>query len=255
MIDIHCHILPSLDDGANDEKIALQMAKEAVNSGIQTVIATPHHKNRTYENDKATIQTQVTQFNQLLKKHDISLEVLPGQEVRVFGELLADYHKSEIQTLNDSKYLLLELPSDHVPQYTKQLIFDLQQAGLIPVIAHPERNRDLYTEPNRLYEFIRQGALAQVTAGSLTGVFGKEIQRVSQQMVEHNLVHFIASDAHNLKTRNFTALKEAFDSLDNEDPLMANQFKENAHYLVKNENINQNEPMEIVKKKRFFGLF
>ena len=255
MIDIHNHILPSLDDGAVDEAIALDMAKEAVASGIQTVIATPHHKNRTYENDKVTIQTEVTQFNQLLKEHAIALDVLPGQEVRIFGELLADFNQGEIQTLNDSKYLLLELPSDHVPQYTKQLIFDMQQAGLIPVIAHPERNRDLYTEPNQLYDFIRQGALAQVTAGSLTGVFGKEIQRVSMQMIEHNLIHFIASDAHNVKTRNFTTLKEAFDLFDNEDPLITDLFKENAHYLIKNENINQNEPMKIAKKKRFFGLF
>lgn len=255
MIDIHCHILPSLDDGAFDETTALQMAQEAVASGIQTVIATPHHKNRTYENDKATIQREVTQFKQVLKEHAIALDVLPGQEVRIFGELLADFNQGEIQTLNDSKYLLLELPSDHVPQYTKQLIFDMQQAGLIPVIAHPERNRDLYTEPNQLYDFIRQGALAQVTAGSLTGVFGKEIQRVSMQMIQHHLIHFIASDAHNVKTRNFTSLKEAYDLLDSEDPFISDQFKENAQYLLNNENINQNEPMKIAKKKRFFGLF
>src|SRR5699024_5362366 len=131
------------------------------------------------------IQKDVLRLNQLFEETNIPLDVLAGQEVRIFGEIVEDFEKGEIQTLNDSKYLLLEFPSDSVPQYAEQLIFDIQRAGMTPVIAHPERNRDLYTDPNRLYELISQGALAQLTSGSLSGVFGKEINQVSHQMLEH----------------------------------------------------------------------
>lgn len=255
MIDIHCHILPGIDDGAKHEAEAIKMAQEAADSGIKTLIATPHHKNRTYDNEKASIIEAVKQLNTLFDASAIPLNVLSGQEVRVFGELVEDFHKGEIQTLNESKYLLLELPSDSVPHYTEQLIFDIQRAGLIPIIAHPERNRDLYADPNRLYELVSQGALAQVTAGSLTGVFGKEIKKVALQMLEHNLIHFIASDAHNLKSRNFASLKDGYQVVQEQDALMAYSLKENAELLINNQNINQNEPLRIKKKKKFFGLF
>jgi len=256
MIDIHCHVLPGIDDGAKDEADAIAMAQQAVNSGISTVIATPHHKNRTYENEKSFIQKDVLRLNQLFEESNIPLDVLAGQEVRIFGEIVEDFEKGEIQTLNDSKYLLLEFPSDSVPQYAEQLIFDIQRAGMTPVIAHPERNRDLYTDPNRLYELISQGALAQLTSGSLSGVFGKEINQVSHQMLEHNLVHFIASDAHNVDTRNFETLKEAYDVIKQSyGAIIQYSLEENAQYLIHNENINQNEPMRIQKKKKFFGLF
>lgn len=256
MIDIHCHILPDIDDGAKDEIQAIEMAKEAVNSGIKTVIATPHHKNRTYDNEKSFIIKQVELLNEMFKESNIPLDVLPGQEVRIFGELIHDFEKGEIQTLNDSKYLLLELPSDHMPQYTENLIFDIQRAGLTPIIAHPERNRDIYADPNLLHGLVSRGALAQLTAGSLTGVFGKEIKKVSLQMIEHNLIHFIASDAHNINARNFGTLSEGYAVIKEEyGTMMQYNLEENAQYLMHNENINKNEPLLIQKKKRFFGLF
>jgi len=256
MIDIHCHVLPGIDDGAQDETDAIQMAQQAVNSGIQTVIATPHHKNRVYDNEKAFIEKDVKRLNELFTESNIPLDVLPGQEVRIFGELLEDFEKGEIQTLNNSKYLLLEFPSDSIPAYTEQMIFNIQRAGIIPVIAHPERNRDLYTNPNRLYELISQGALGQLTAGSLTNQFGKEINQVSRQMLEANLIHFIATDAHNTSSRNFETLKAAYDVIKKDyGAITQYSLEENAKYLMYNENINQNEPLMIKKKKRFFGLF
>ncbi len=256
MIDIHNHILPGVDDGAKNETQAVEMAQQAVNSGIKTVIATPHHKNRTYDNEKSFVKEDVRRLNALFEELFIQLDVLPGQEVRIFGELVEDFEKGEIQTLNDSKYLLLEFPSDRVPQYTEQLIFDIQRAGMTPIIAHPERNRDLYADPNKLYELVSQGALAQLTAGSLTGVFGKEIKNVSFQMLEHNLIHFIASDAHNLNPRSFETLKESYDVISKKyGANMQYSLEENAQFLIRNENINQNEPLILQKPKKFFGLF
>lgn len=256
MIDIHTHILPGIDDGATNEDSAIAMAQQAVNSGINTVIATPHHKNRMYDNEKSFIEKDVTRLNALFKTHNVPLDVKAGQEVRIFGEIVEDYKKGEIQTLNDSKYLLLEFPSDEVPHYTEQLIFDIQRAGMTPIIAHPERNRDLYRDPNKLYELVSQGALAQLTSGSLTGEFGKEIRKVSHDMLKHNLIHFIASDAHNTDTRSFTTLRDAYDIIKQTyGAIVQYNLEENAQYLIYNENINQNEPLRIQKKNKFFGLF
>ena len=255
MIDIHCHILPGIDDGAQTEAETIAMGKQAIKNGIHTVIATPHHKNRTFDNYKEEIVTQVKFLNELYKKSNIELIVLPGQEVRIYGELIEDIQNGDIQSLNDSKYLLIEFPSDQIPRYTEQLFFDIQREGIIPVIAHPERNRDIYTNPNRLYELVRLGALAQLTSGSLTGVFGKEIKEVSYQLLDSNLIHFIASDAHDTKIRKFT-LNEAYNIVQERYGIgMRYSIEENAKYLIMNENINKLEPQRIQKRKKLFGLF
>ena len=143
MIDIHCHILPHTDDGAETEETAIEMAKEAVDKGISAVIATPHHQNNRYLNPKHDIINKVEKLQCLFKENDIPLQVLPGQEVRIYGELLEDIEKGEIVTLNHSSYLLIELPFDSVPFYAKGLLTDLLAMGITPVIAHPERNREL----------------------------------------------------------------------------------------------------------------
>lgn len=175
MIDLHCHILSGIDDGALNDEISLKMAQEAVLEGIHTIVATPHHQNSRYLNEKKDIVQYVQKLNVLLKQEKVPLTILPGQEVRLYGEILEDYRAGEILTLNDTgKYLFIEFPSSQVPHYAEQLLFDIQSKGLIPIIVHPERNSRLLEEPDLLYKFITNGALAQVTAGSLTGRFGKK---------------------------------------------------------------------------------
>src|SRR5699024_4464081 len=144
----------------------------------------------------------------LIAAHDIPLTVLYGQEVRIYGELLADIDAGKIQTLHNTRYLLVELPFENVPLYTEKLIYDLQMKGIIPIIAHPERNAELRAKPGKMYDLVLKGALTQVTAGSLLGHFGKEAEAFSHDLIEHNLTHFVASDAHDIDKRPFT-LKEA----------------------------------------------
>lgn len=111
--------------------------------------------------------------------------------------------KKQLHTLAHSNYLLLELPSNHIPKYTKDIIYSLLTAGITPIIAHPERNRVITENPSHLEQIIREGALAQITAGSLAGLFGKAIQKLSIKFVRSNLVHTYGSDVHNLSTRPF----------------------------------------------------
>lgn len=254
MIDIHSHILPGIDDGAKTEADSIAMAKAAVNEGISAIVATPHHLNGSFNNTRENILTYTIIINNLFEQENIPLKVIPGQETRINGDMIADLEKGELLTINHSKYLFVELPSNHVPQYTGQMLFDIQVAGYIPVIVHPERNSELIEHPNRLYEFIRKGALSQVTAGSVIGKFGKEIQKVSHQLIQANLTHFIASDAHNTTTRGFW-MQEAFEEVkDKYGTDLHYLFLENSQLMVDQMNVNRLEPM-MVKKKKFLGLF
>lgn len=255
MIDIHSHILPGLDDGAKTVQDSIDMANKAVSEGIHTIIATPHHRNGKYDNLKSDILPLVSELNETFAQENINLNVLPGQECRIFGEILEDYEKGEILTLNkDSQYLFIEFPSSSVPRYAERLLYDIQVKGLTPVIVHPERNAELIERPDKLYKLVKNGAATQVTASSLTGYFGKNIQKFSQQMIQANLTHFIASDAHNIHNRTFK-MEEAMDYIEKKYGIdMVYYFTENAEMLVDGKTIYKEIP-ELIKKKKFLGIF
>ncbi|NHC42860.1 tyrosine protein phosphatase [Bacillus sp. MM2020_1] len=250
MIDIHCHILPGIDDGAKTVEDSLTMAGEAAKEGIHKIIATPHLNNQ-YDNRKESILAKVAELNQALKESNIDVTILPGQEPRIYGEILSDIEKGDIQTLNNSQYLFIEFPSNHVPRYTEKLLFDLQVKGLTPIIVHPERNSELIERPEVLYRLVEKGALTQVTASSLCGYFGKKIKAFSIQLVEANLTHFIASDAHNIINRSFK-MEEALNLIDSK---FGNDyvylFQENAELLIAGRNVIKEMPVQIKKKKKF----
>ncbi|WP_170007330.1 tyrosine-protein phosphatase [Bacillus fonticola] len=254
MIDIHCHILPRIDDGPKTLFDSLNMAKAAVRDGIHTVIATPHHST-TYYNAKADILHYVQDLNDALQEENIDLKVRPGQETRIYGELVEDLKKGDILPLNEtSSYLFIEFPSSGVPLYADKLLYDIQVAGLTPVIVHPERNAELIERPGKLYQLVKNGAATQITAGSLVGDFGKKISQFSQQIIEANLTHFIASDAHNTTNRPFK-MAEAMNFVEKKYGVdMLYYFTENAELLLEDSSIIQEVPQRIAKKK-FLGIF
>ncbi|OIK10587.1 tyrosine protein phosphatase [Bacillus sp. MUM 116] len=250
MIDLHCHILPGIDDGAKSVEDSVAMAMEAAKEGIHTIIATPHF-NSQYDNRKPQILTKVEELNLVLQEKGIDVKILPGQEPRIYGEILEDFQQNQIQTLNDSSYLFIEFPSNHVPRYAERLLFDLQMQGLTPIIVHPERNSELMERPELLYQFVEKGALTQVTASSVAGYFGKKIKEFSNQLIEANLTHFIASDAHNITSRSFK-MEEAFDLIQSKFGMdQVYLFKENAELLVNGEIVFKEFPEQIKKKKKF----
>ncbi|OIJ11256.1 tyrosine protein phosphatase [Anaerobacillus alkalilacustris] len=255
MIDIHCHILPNVDDGAKDMEMALEMAKAAVDEGIDTIIASPHHRNGQFENSKSSILESVDQLNNRLKEARIPLTILPGQETRIFGEMVDSYLDDELLSLNHlHQYLLVELSSSHVPRYIHRLFFDLQQQGVTPIIVHPERNAEIIENPEILYRLVKEGALTQVTAGSVTGHFGKKIQKFSIDLITHNLTHFVATDAHNLTSRPIN-LRKAYEFIEDEcSAFYRYMFLENAEMIVAGR-MPLVEPPEMIKRKKFLGIF
>ena len=255
MIDIHSHILPGVDDGAQTIEDSIAMARQAVEQGITEIIATPHHRNGRYNNEKLEILSKVAELNDVLQREGIALKVLPGQECRIFGELVDAYQKDELLTLNDGgHYMLIEFSSSHVPMYAEQLLYNIQFEGVIPIIVHPERNSHFIEQPERLSEFVEKGALVQLTASSVTGAFGKKIQKFSMQLLQANLVHFVASDAHNTTSRK-NPLKEAYEVIAKSmDASYVDYLQENASLMINGEYIPQ-KPIKPIKKKRFLGIF
>lgn len=233
LVDLHCHILPGIDDGSPDVATSLELAQQAVNDGIGYILATPHHLDRHYVNHAADVQQAVKAFQVQLDRQHIPLTVFAGQEVHLNGDLMV--HLDDLLGIDtSSNYLLLELPHETVPSYLKEVIFQLACEGITPVIAHPERNAQLLATPEKLYELVKQGGLAQVIATSLVGTFGERVQRMAVELVKSGLVQVVASDAHSLPNRQF-AMTAAYDVLAKLDATYPVVFQANARRLLNGE--------------------
>ena len=174
--------------------------------------------------------------------------------MRISGSWEEEFEAGRLATLNGTHYILVEFPSNHVPGYAGRLFYDMQLKGLTPVIAHPERNSQIIGQPDKLYELIEKGALSQVTASSVSGYFGKKVQKFSLQLIEANLAHCIASDAHDTAARP-SHLPEAFQKVEKEfGPDYASLFQENARLIVEGKMIYREDPQP-VRRRKIFGLF
>lgn len=213
MIDLHCHILPGIDDGAKTVNDSLDMARMAVKQGITHILCTPHHNNGKYDNPASQVITHVAALQKELDLQNIPLTLFEGQEVRISGDLIEQIQQESILFTDlDNRYILIELPTNDIPAYTEHLFFELLKAEHTPIIVHPERNSKFIQDPNRLLPFLEMGVLTQLTAPSYVGVFGRQIERTAKQMVANNLVYMVASDAHNIEKRGFF-MKKAYDAI------------------------------------------
>lgn len=248
MIDIHTHILPGVDDGAELLEDSLLLAKAAVEDGIHTLIATPHHANGKFTNSASEIRIHVGRLNMELNLANIPLQVLCGQEIRLTPQFFEEWEAGELLCLHDSSYILLEFPSGHIPAGTFAIIHELSLLNIQPIIAHPERNAEIANNPELLYQLIERGALSQVTSHSVNGFFGSKVQQLSLQLCKRNLVHFIATDAHHLKLRGFD-LNQAYTVLEREfGKEMVEYYKTNAECIVSNDLVYIQHPLKVSKK-------
>lgn len=254
MIDLHCHILPGIDDGADTLADSLAMAEAAISQGITHILCTPHHNNGKYVNSKDEVIPKVAALQKELDQRNLPLTLLEGQEVRITGDLVSDIQQDRIlfTDLADT-YILIEFPMADVPAYAERLLFELRSMGKTPVIVHPERNIKFREDPNRLIPYLEMGCLTQLTAPSYVGVFGKSIQKTAKQMLEHNLVQMMASDAHGVKKRTFV-MKEAYEQIQQDFGLAkVTAMEQVAKDLLNGDAVTFPEYSEIKKKR--FGLF
>ncbi|HIJ57209.1 MAG TPA: protein-tyrosine phosphatase [Deltaproteobacteria bacterium] len=202
MIDIHCHILPGLDDGPLDIAESISMAKQAVADGIHTLVATPHTLNDKYLNPHSRINKAIEQFQSVLSEEQLGLKICPGSDVHVCSGLTEKVMEGEVYTINNRMHhLLVEFPVHAIPEGSRDELFKLRLNGITPIITHPERNLIFQYNMDVLHDLINMGCLIQVTAMSITGDFGREAMESVHKMLQLRLAHIIASDAHSSDRR------------------------------------------------------
>lgn len=208
-IDIHAHIVPSVDDGARSAVEAYQLLDKAQSQRIGIIVATPHINDHAADDNITSIIQAVKRFCHVASNDTIT--ILPGAEVMVRPDLVDLICKHPQLMLNrGQRYVLVELPLTTLPIYAERALFEVQARGWVPIIAHPERYAFVQRDPNWLWQLLRNGALGQVTADSITLPRSHPIRRTAEILVKHSMVHVIASDAHSLSERPFR-LWEAVD--------------------------------------------
>ncbi|MEE9603877.1 MAG: CpsB/CapC family capsule biosynthesis tyrosine phosphatase [Thermoguttaceae bacterium] len=210
LVDLHCHLLPAVDDGAADGDEALGMARLATTDGLSSVVATVHQTGGKGPIHADEIRRRVERLRAVLQRQEVPLQVYPGAEVCVEADIPARIRRGDVMTLADrGRHVLLELPADsYIP--LEGLLSRLRGMGVVGILAHPERNQGILRDPAVLNELADCGCLFQITAGALLGGFGPRVQNLARRMTAGRLVHFVASDAHGAKSRR-PLLHVAFD--------------------------------------------
>lgn len=201
MIDLHCHLLPDIDDGSPDLETSLAMARMAEADGITDIACTPHFTPGVYDNVASDIRARIFQLSSHLRDNGIEVNLWMGGDVHVDPDLVAKLGSGVVPTLSDSRYLLLEPPHHIVPPRLPELVGELVAAGYVPIITHPERLTWIESRYSLFTSMIEKGALAQVTAGSILGLFGGLAKRMAERMLDEGLVDVVATDAHNTTSR------------------------------------------------------
>lgn len=250
MIDLHCHMLPAVDDGAKTISMSLDLAKEAEHEGIDKILLTPHHMDGEYINHKEDVEKASNNLQMILKDNNINIELRPGQEVHISGSLLEAVDNGDILFADrlNKKYMMLEFPHSGVPEYAKDMIFELEVKGITPIIVHPERNHGIQKNPDILFDLVNQGCLTQITATSYVGGFGSEIQDFTDRIIDAGLGFMFSSDAHNLSGRRFR-MRDAFDRLEREKGReFALQYEDNAEKIWNGEPVKTGHIEKIHEK-------
>jgi len=201
MIDLHSHLLPGIDDGAKDDATAVEMARMAYDDGIRCMACTPHIYPGVFENDSDIILSARLRLQAILQEQGIGLQLAYGADTHLVPEMLDGLRSGRIPTLNGTRYFLLEPPHHVAPPHFKDLVFNAMAAGYTPLITHPERLTWSDEHYEDFADLAREGAWIQLTAGALTGRFGRAARYLAEQMLDDGIVHVIATDAHNLTSR------------------------------------------------------
>jgi protein-tyrosine phosphatase len=200
MIDLHCHVLPGIDDGPETIEGSLELARAASAAGIRTILATPH-VNRRYPNEAATIARLVGELGERLRAEEIAIEVRPGAEIALMSAVDMAPEQLAGLGLGGGPWLLIEPPFTPAASGIDAILFDIVHRGHRVVLAHPERCPAFHRDRAVLEAVVHAGVLTSITAGSLVGSFGGDVRRFALGLVRDGLVHNVASDAHDHSSR------------------------------------------------------
>jgi protein-tyrosine phosphatase len=254
MIDLHAHLLPGIDDGPSDWNESLAMIEAGYNDGIRGAVCTSHVLNRLDESMDARLTEAFEQLLGMVRERQMRMELWLGSELHVNASFNPGCKTASIA--GNGRYYLLELPLNGFPNDVDERMFQFTLQGYKPVLAHPERNSVIAQHLETAYSLVQRGVLMQMNAGSLTGQFGRGIRKRAEEMLDHNLVHFIGSDCHNRRTRPM-ALRKAYGIvLARRGKDMAEKlFLDNPRNAVRGQDVWTPEPIPFDRKKRRIGIF
>ncbi|MDZ7330908.1 MAG: hypothetical protein ONB31_02895 [candidate division KSB1 bacterium] len=243
-VDIHSHILPYIDDGAENWDDALTMLRNAEAEGIIAIVATPHILHPNDFKIEPKILTTYQELCQRAKQAGLKMKIFLGCEIYSQPEITLNHQISTIN--NNKKYFLIEFPMNMIPRFVPEQLFNFIVNEKIPIIAHPERNLGFQKRPQLVFEYVQRGALMQINEGSLRGRYGEMAKLLAFKMIEHNLAHFVASDGHKPNSRTVT-LAESYEIIAEKfgESLADRLFSSNPIKAIKAEPIQTDNPMPI----------
>lgn len=252
MIDIHCHILPNVDDGSESLEESITMAKIAESEGITKIVNTSHcHFDFKYKKGNE-LKLELEKFNQALKEENINIEVLLGNELYYTSDLIERFDELDFFSMNNSKYILMEFSPINFPKNIEDVIYEIKIRGYIPIIAHAERYKQVQEDVNIVLDCIKEGALIQVNASSILGKNGEKAEDTSKKLLDNNMVHFVATDAHSSNRRR-PLIKDSYNYiLKNYGKEVSEKlFIENPTAVIENRDISILNPTKYEEKRSF----
>ncbi len=253
MIDFHSHILPELDDGSRSIEETINLIKEAKKVGFTKIIATSHYIQDEYEFDVESREKFLEMINKGIKDLEIDIELYLGSEIYVDYNMLELIQDNKASTINNSKYILFELPMRNEIPNLKNIIYNLLGNKYVPIIAHPERYEYVKKNPNWLLEFLELGVLFQANFGSVLGMYGKHAEKTVKLLLKNNMIHFLGSDVHRQNSI-YNNIPEALHELNKivDKKMIRNLTDINAQLVLENKPIYTEMPTKI--KKGFWGI-
>ncbi|MFY9426063.1 MAG: CpsB/CapC family capsule biosynthesis tyrosine phosphatase [Caldicoprobacterales bacterium] len=256
MIDMHSHILWDIDDGARSREESLSMATIALEEGIDTIVATPHCIDEIdLEGFAKEVRERCKSLQKVLNEREISIKIVPGAEIYMDLDILNRPGLDRL-TIGEHRYILVEMPMGQVPRYAEDFLYHLLLKGFIPIIAHPERNRQIIEHPNILARFIDLGSLTQINTGSISGFFGPKIQECARILITHNMAHMLGTDAHSNRRRG-PYIKQAVEHLYSwlDKDRAERIIYHNPNKVLKGDILTVDSPMEYRPRKGIFSIF
>ena len=252
MIDIHCHILPNVDDGSESLEESIAMAKIAESEGITKIVNTSHcHFDFKYKKGNE-LKLELEKFNQVLKEENINIEVLLGNELYYTSDLIERFDELDFFSMNNSKYILMEFSPINFPKNIEDVIYEIKIRGYIPIIAHAERYKQVQEDVNIVLDCIKEGALIQVNASSILGKNGEKAEDTSKKLLDNNMVHFVATDAHSSNRRR-PLIKDSYNYIlrNYGKEVSEKLFIENPTAVIENRDISILNPTKYEEKRSF----
>lgn len=258
MIDFHSHILPGVDDGSKSVEETFELLKEAKEAGFDAVISTSHYMEEYYEVNVAEREVWIKAISENLYKKNIDLKLYLGNEIYITQNIINLLETGKATSINNTNYVLFEFPLNSKPMNMYDIIYDMLEYKLIPVLAHPERYSFIQKEPELVYDLIQKGVLMQSNYGSIIGLYGEKAQLIARRLLENDMVHFLGSDVHK-KNSIYPRISEALSELRiiiGEDKL-EEITTINPSLVLENKKIDINEPKEFklsLKEKMIVNL-